>query len=65
MDQNFKDLQDQIKMKICKKNVKVVEECGVGHVAVDEWKRKTSDTSEWCSASASLGKGLKGRIAAK
>jgi len=52
-------------MKICKKNVKVVEECGVGHVAVDEWKRKTSDTSEWCSASASLGKGLKGRIAAK
>jgi hypothetical protein len=48
-----------------KKNVKVVEECGVGRVAADGWKRKTSDTSEWCSAGASLGKGLKGRIAVK
>jgi len=48
-----------------KKNVKVVDECGVGDVAADVWKRKTSDTSEWCSASASLGKGLKGRIAVK
>jgi len=43
----------------------VVEECGVGHVAVDDWKRKTSDTSEWRSASTSLGKVLKGRIALK
>lgn len=47
------------------KNEEVVEECGVGHVAVDDWKRTASDVSEWYSASASLGKGVKGRMAIK
>jgi hypothetical protein len=32
-------------MKQCQENVRVVEECGVGHVAVDDWKRNTSDIS--------------------
>jgi hypothetical protein len=51
-------------LKIRKENVKVVEECGVAVLLLMIWKRKTSDTSEWCSASA-LGKGLKGRTAVK
>jgi transposase len=36
------------------KKCKVAEECGVGHVAVDDWKRKTSETSELCPANASF-----------